>query len=357
MRVCKTSLPFPLNCFQDRSRSPRPKPKVSRAAACFAPTSNASAVASTVRSAGTSILSPPPVRLSAATPGAWISHVTAARLRCSCLPPWLADSTELHLSKPRSLPGARRKGVIGHRVIAAEDEVESVDGIRISTRPRTWLDMARLLPLNDLVCMGDELIRVPRQALEGRDTPFATLEELRALVERHPNLQGVVRARQALELMRVGADSAPESLLRLAMLDAGIPEPELQLSCEVTIRSRRRRIWGSANGGSPFSTTAAITSRRPRHSVIDAGTRPSRQPDGPSSCSARTIWQMVSSWLPRRSRRHSDQRGSIPPSHPALQAPCSERALNDDARSPEGERASVQNPAYVSERPAKTRYR
>lgn len=36
--------------------------------------------------------------LSAATPGAWISHVTAARLRCSCLPPWLADSTELHLS-------------------------------------------------------------------------------------------------------------------------------------------------------------------------------------------------------------------------------------------------------------------
>ena len=108
--------------------------------------------------------------LSAATPGAWISHVTAARLRRSCLPPWLADSTELHLSKPRSVPGARRKSVIGHRVIAAEDEVESVDGIRISTRPRTWLDMARLLPLNDLVCMVYELIRVPRQVLEGRDT-------------------------------------------------------------------------------------------------------------------------------------------------------------------------------------------
>lgn len=217
--------------------------------------------------------------LSAATPGAWISHVTAARLRCSCLPPWLADSTELHLSKPRSVPGARRKGVIGHRVIAAENEVESVDGIRISTRPRTWLDMARLLPLNDLVCMGDELIRVPRQALEGRDTPFATLEELRALVERHPNLQGVVRARQALELMRVGADSAPESLLRLAMLDAGIPEPELQLnlrsddpfSPSADLGFRQRRVAIQYDGAHHLAEAQTLSDRRRNKAFETAG--------------------------------------------------------------------------------------
>jgi len=217
--------------------------------------------------------------LSAATPGAWISHVTAARLRSSCLPPWLADSTELHLSKPRSLPGTRRKGVIGHRVIAAENEVESVDGIRISTRPRTWLDMARLLPLNDLVCMGDELIRVPRQALAGRDTPFATLEGLRVLVERHPNLQGVVRARQALELMRVGADSAPESLLRLAMLDAGIPEPELQLSLRsddpfspsADLGFRRRRVAIQYDGGHHLAEAQTLSDRRRNKAFEAAG--------------------------------------------------------------------------------------
>lgn len=217
--------------------------------------------------------------LSAATPGAWISHVTAARLRCSCLPPWLADSTELHLSKPRSLPGARRKGVIGHRVIAAENEIELVDGIRISTRQRTWLDMARLLPLNDLVCMGDELIRVPRQALERRDTPFATLGELRALVERHPNLQGVVRARQALELMRVGADSAPESLLRLAMLDAGIPEPELQLklrsddpfSPSADLGFRQRRVAIQYDGGHHLAEAQTLSDRRRNKAFETAG--------------------------------------------------------------------------------------
>jgi hypothetical protein len=100
--------------------------------------------------------------LSAASPGAWISHVTAARLRCQALPPWLADSTELHLSKPRSLPAARRKGVLGHTVLAREDEVESFEGIRISTRSRTWLDLDRRLSVSDLVCIGDEIFRVPR---------------------------------------------------------------------------------------------------------------------------------------------------------------------------------------------------
>ncbi|MDQ0870935.1 hypothetical protein QFZ70_003408 [Arthrobacter sp. V1I9] len=167
--------------------------------------------------------------LSAASPGAWISHVTAARLRCQLLPPWLGDSTELHLSKPRSLPPVRRKGVVGHTVLALKEETECVDGIHLSTRSRTWLDMARVLPLPDLVSMGDELVRAPRAAFEGRTEPHATLTELRILVRRHPNLQGIVRAREALDLMRVGADSAPETMLRLAIGDAGLPEPELQL--------------------------------------------------------------------------------------------------------------------------------
>ncbi|MCQ6271415.1 endonuclease domain-containing protein [Pseudarthrobacter sp. R1] len=168
--------------------------------------------------------------LSQASPGAWISHITAARLHRLLLPPWLSDSTELHLSKPKQLPQVRRKGVAAHNVIVREDETESVDGIRISTRSRTWLDLARRLPLVELVCLGDQLIRIPRPQFEGRSQPFDTLDGLRTMVGRHPNLQGVVRARQALELMRVGADSAPETMLRLAMADANLPEPDLQIA-------------------------------------------------------------------------------------------------------------------------------
>ncbi|POH74110.1 DUF559 domain-containing protein [Arthrobacter glacialis] len=168
--------------------------------------------------------------LSTATPGAWISHTTAAQLHQLILPPWLSESRELHLSKPQNLPGVRRAGILGHTVVALPGEVEATGELRISTPARTWLDLARILPLNDLVCMGDQLIRIPRPEFEGRSTPHTTPAFLREMLGRHRNLQGIVRARAALELMRIGADSGPETLLRLAMLDAGLPEPELQLT-------------------------------------------------------------------------------------------------------------------------------
>ncbi|MGF4043433.1 DUF559 domain-containing protein [Paenarthrobacter nitroguajacolicus] len=208
--------------------------------------------------------------LSAATPGAWISHVTAARIHGTFLPPWLSDSNELHLSKPRQLPSVRRKGVIGHTVVASADEIEYVQGIWMSTRSRTWLDLARRLPLPDLVCMGDQLIRTPRPEFEERETAFTTLEALRDLVGRHKNLQGVVRAREALDLMRVGADSAPESLLRLAMLDAGIPEPELQVqlrqndpfSPSADLGFRARRVALQYDGGHHHEREQIFSDRR-----------------------------------------------------------------------------------------------
>ena len=167
--------------------------------------------------------------LSAATPGAWISHLTAAALLGLWLPSWYRGVRELHLSKPKALPPVRREGVVGHTVLVFDDELMVWDGIRISTPARTWLDLARILPLEDLVAVGDQLVRRPRVGLEGRTEPWATLPQLRAMLTRHPKLKGIVKARQALELIRPGSDSAPETFLRLALTAAGLPEPELQL--------------------------------------------------------------------------------------------------------------------------------
>ncbi|PNI10281.1 hypothetical protein CXX84_02080 [Arthrobacter sp. AFG7.2] len=208
--------------------------------------------------------------LSRATPGAWISHVTAARLRNLWLPPWLSDSCELHLSKPRALPGVRRKGICGHSVLSGPDEIECVDGIWMSTAARTWLDMAPMLPTYDLVALGDQLIRLPRPGLEGRTGAFSCLGELHALVAGHPNLQGVVRAREALDMMRVGADSAPETYLRLAMVNAGLPEPELQIvlragdarSPSADLGFRRRRVAIQYDGGHHLHEDQQLSDRR-----------------------------------------------------------------------------------------------
>src|SRR6478735_88322 len=167
--------------------------------------------------------------LTAATPGAWISHETAAVLTRLGLPPWLGGCSTIHLSKPHELPRVRRAGVTGHRVRCIPGELTDVDGIPVTAPPRTWLDLAAVLPLNYLIALGDQIIRIPRAALELRSEPYAYKDGLRLIIRQHPNMKGVEKARLALDEMRVGADSYPETFLRMAMSDAHLPEPELQV--------------------------------------------------------------------------------------------------------------------------------
>jgi len=90
------------------------------------------------------------------------------------------------------------------------------------------------------------------------------------MTNRHPNLQGIVRARAALELMRVGSDSGPETLLRLAMCDAGLPEPELQIrlrperadSPTADLGYRRRRLAVQYDGGHHLLPAQIFSDRR-----------------------------------------------------------------------------------------------
>ncbi|WP_427129642.1 hypothetical protein [Pseudarthrobacter sp. S9] len=93
--------------------------------------------------------------LAAATPGAWASHETAVVLTRLGLPPWLRGCSTIHLSKPHELPRERRTGVTGHRVRLIPGELTSIDGIPVTAPPRTWPDLAMVLPLNYLIALGD----------------------------------------------------------------------------------------------------------------------------------------------------------------------------------------------------------
>ena len=219
--------------------------------------------------------------LSAATPGAWISHLTAASLWGLWLPHWFQARRELHLSKPKALPPVRREGVCGHTVLVFDDEVTLWDGIRISTPARTWLDLARILPMEDLVAVGDQLVRQPRPGLEERTEAWANLPELQALLSRHPKLKGIVKARAAAELIRPGSDSAPETFLRLALTAAGLPEPELQVrvrpsdpySPAADMGYRRQRIAIQYDGGHHLTREQQSSDNRRDESFNSAGWR------------------------------------------------------------------------------------
>jgi len=110
-----------------------------------------------------------------------------------------------------------------------EDEVTTIDGIPVTTPARTWLDMAELLSVDEIVAMGDSCVRVPRPQLEGRDMPLCSLRDLQRTIDKHRGKRGLRKAKEALELVRVGSDSAQETMLRLAIVRAGLPEPELNV--------------------------------------------------------------------------------------------------------------------------------
>ena len=70
-------------------------------------------------------------------------------------------------------------------------------------------------------------------------------------------MRGVKIARLALDLIRVGSDSAPETMMRLALVQAGLPEPALN----VVLRNGLGHPWSgrtqpTRTSDCPFSTTA-----------------------------------------------------------------------------------------------------
>lgn len=139
------------------------------------------------------------------------------------------DEPGIHISRPDTMAIPRRTGVVGHRGQFFADEIVSVHGLLVTSRTRTWLDCARRMSVDELTVVADHLVRLPRPEFEGRSEPYATLDELADMLDRHKGTPGIQKARLALEQVRTGADSAPETRLRLALERAGLPEPELNI--------------------------------------------------------------------------------------------------------------------------------
>lgn len=144
------------------------------------------------------------------------------------------QETTIHISRQFPHASMRRRGVTGHRTLLSSDEVTNLFGLWITTRSRTWMDCAARMSLDELVIAADHLLRIPRPVFEGRDAPYATIAELTSLLDRHPGIRGIVRARQALGLARIGCDSPQETRLRLATMRAGLPEPVLNAKTNLT---------------------------------------------------------------------------------------------------------------------------
>jgi len=152
----------------------------------------------------------------------FFSHLTAARL-WGC--PLRAVSDEpLHVSATQPARAPRRRGVVGHHADPAS-EIVTRGGFPTSDPIATWLAIASIVTLDELVVAADHLVLDPYQ-VDPRDIrPFTSIEALRPAVDRFHG-RGARRAASALHLVRQGAESRPETLLRLLLQRAGLPEPQ-----------------------------------------------------------------------------------------------------------------------------------
>ena len=140
------------------------------------------------------------------------SHDTAVRLWGGVAP----DSADIHVSMASREARCRRAGVAAHLGMQGAHTAVR-DGIRMSTPSQAFLDLASGgASLVDLVIAGDSLVRA-------NDLDPA-LFVVGAATYQGRNAR---RARRAASLIRAGVDSPMETRIRLLVVLAGLPEPQV----------------------------------------------------------------------------------------------------------------------------------
>jgi very-short-patch-repair endonuclease len=122
------------------------------------------------------------------------------------------DDGLIHLARARTAARATRAGVKVHRMPVDADEQIDLDGLVVADGPRTFVDLAAKLNLEQLVAVGDVVLR------------RFTREALTAAVVRRARRPGIVLARQALPLLDPGSASPAETRARLRLHAAGYTE-------------------------------------------------------------------------------------------------------------------------------------
>lgn len=149
--------------------------------------------------------------------GQFFSHTTAARLHGLPVPARLGK--ELHVSAIQPVRAPRIPGVTAHHIRSSRATVTSLDGIRVASPEAAWISLAPLLTLNELVVVGDALLR--------RQQPLSDLRGVSAAVRRARGGRGTAKLSAALQMVRSRTDSVQESWLRIRVMAAGLSEPEV----------------------------------------------------------------------------------------------------------------------------------
>ncbi|MCA1782478.1 MAG: hypothetical protein ABR500_08215 [Dermatophilaceae bacterium] len=233
------------------------------------------------------------------------SHVTAARLWGLPLPRCLespGDHDPLHVMRITSRPAVERSGCVHHRGLERRT-VTRVKGVPVTSVADTWCDLIEACPklsLGDAVMLGDAAVEAiqPTKWVDERHShadpassewwadPVA--EGCRALREPvivRRSFRGRRLAWAALRLIRPRVWSPMESYSRVVLVEAELPEPELNATIThddgggfIAIgdlvwrkQSYRRRVVGEYNGATHEQPSARESDHSKRLLLEDEG--------------------------------------------------------------------------------------
>jgi very-short-patch-repair endonuclease len=132
------------------------------------------------------------------------------------LPARIERGDVLHVTVARGRRAVDAEGIVGHQLTMSPSDVTEFLGLPITTPARSWCDLAGILRLDELVAVGDYLIR--------RGTPLATGGELHSAALRQVSRVGRLKRMTALSLLSDRAESAAESRLRVLLVLAGFDD-------------------------------------------------------------------------------------------------------------------------------------
>ena len=162
--------------------------------------------------------------ITSVTDSSLISHITAAKLHQFRLPLRYLTNEEIHLSKNLGQGRPQRSRVHGHELSLTARDYAMVEGIPVTSVQRTLVDIAAILTVNELVAVADQIVCAHNLHFGPRKLPLVEISELNAYIAQHPHQRGIRTLTAAMKLVRVGADSAPETQLRLSIQRSGLPE-------------------------------------------------------------------------------------------------------------------------------------
>lgn len=233
-----------------------------------------------------------------------LSHYSAARVwGLPILGRW---PREVHIATPGPVTRGSRNGIAWHTAALAESEVVEIDGLLVTSRLRTMVDMARCSGFVSAVITLDSGLRQPFALADGRRVGDIPKEQLVEAVHALGTVRGCRPARLAAGFADGLSGSPGESASRANVHLAGLPAPLLQVhyprpngpddivdfTWDPDHHIRHRTLLGEFDGKVKYTRDQFMAGRSIGDVVFDEKVREDRLRE-PGRDMARWLWELA----------------------------------------------------------------